>query len=79
MALFPALSLLAADFRMKVTDNGYVDTLGFSVILYQSTFHPIFVDQKNTAMEMILHGQRIATNGCAPGADARAVGPGGAA
>src|SRR5579883_2772079 len=52
-----------ADFSMKVTDNGYLDTQGFSVILYESTYHPIFVDQKNTAMEMILHGQRIATNG----------------
>jgi len=68
MALFPALCSFAADFTMKVTDNGYLDTQGFSVILYQSTFHPIFVDQKNTAMEMILRGQRIATNG-----DARLV------
>src|SRR5260370_34802226 len=60
------LSVLPAsgtDFTMKVTDNGYLDTQGFSVILYHSTYHPVFVDQKNTAMEMILHGQRIATNG----------------
>ena len=63
MALFPAISLIGADFNMKVTDSGYLDTQGFSVILYQSTYHPVFVDQKNTAMEMILHGQRIATNG----------------
>jgi hypothetical protein len=48
---------------MKVTDSGYLDTQGFSVILYHSTFDRTFVDQKNTAMEMILHGQRIATNG----------------
>ncbi|MGC4054929.1 MAG: cellulase N-terminal Ig-like domain-containing protein [Paludibaculum sp.] len=48
---------------MKVTESGYLDTQGFSVILYQSTFHPIFLDQKTTAMEMILHGHRIATNG----------------
>src|SRR5579859_6851297 len=41
----------------------YLDTQGFSVFLYDSTYHPVFVDQKNTAMEMILHGQRIATNG----------------
>ena len=40
-----------------------MDTQGFSVFLYDSTYHPVFVDQKNTAMEMILHGQRIATNG----------------
>lgn len=48
---------------MQVTDSGYLNTQGFSVMLYDSTFHPIFVDEKNTAMEMILHGERIATNG----------------
>jgi hypothetical protein len=62
-ALFSGLCLSGADVTMKVTDSGYLDTQGFSVILYHSTYHPIFVDQKNTAMEMILHGQRIATNG----------------
>src|SRR6266545_144118 len=56
-------SVSGADFPMKVTDNGYLDTQGFSVFLYDSRYHPVFVDQKNTAMEMILHGQRIATNG----------------
>jgi endoglucanase len=58
-----ASSAFAADFTMKVTDKNYLDTQGFSVFLYDSTYHPVFVDQKNTAMEMILHGQRIATNG----------------
>jgi endoglucanase len=62
-ALISASGLFAADFSMKVTDKNYLDTQGFSVFLYDSTYHPIFVDQKNTAMEMILHGQRIATNG----------------
>jgi len=56
-------SLFAADFAMKVNDKNYLDTQGFSVFLYDSTYHPVFVDQKNTAMEMILHGARIATNG----------------
>lgn len=54
---------LAADLDVRVNDKGYLDTRGFSVFLYDSTYHPVFVDQKNTAMEMILHGQRIATNG----------------
>ncbi len=58
-----SLPLLSADLPMRVTDSGYLNKQGFSVMLYDSTFHPIFVDQKNTAMEMILHGQRIATNG----------------
>src|ERR1700727_2218109 len=56
-------SLFAADLAMQVNDKAYLDTRGFSVFLYDSTYHPVFVDQKNTAMEMILHGQRIATNG----------------
>src|SRR2546421_10485592 len=56
-------SLSGADFAMKLTDKDYLDTRGFSVFLYDSTYHPVFVDQKNTAMEMIFHGQRIATNG----------------
>jgi hypothetical protein len=67
VCLLPVLtfspSLFGADFTMKVTDKNYLDTQGFSVFLYDSTYHPVFVDQKNTAMEMILHGARIATNG----------------
>src|SRR5438477_10346545 len=56
-------SLVGADFAMSVTDKNYLDTQGFSVFIYDSTYHPVLVDQKNTAMEMIFHGQRIATNG----------------
>lgn len=52
-----------AEMQMKVTDNGYLNAQGFSVMLYQNTYHPIFVDEKNAAMQMILHGRRIATNG----------------
>ena len=63
LALVSGPSLFAANFAMKVNDKNYLDTQGFSVFLYDSTYHPVFVDQKNTAMEMILHGQRIATNG----------------
>jgi len=62
-ALTSCPSLFGADFAIKVTDKNYLDTQGFSVFLYDSTYHPVFVDQKNTAMEMIFHGQRIATNG----------------
>jgi len=63
LALTVTSGAFAADFAMQVTDKNYLDTQGFSVFLYDSTYHPVFVDQKNTAMEMILHGQRIATNG----------------
>ncbi|WP_109486686.1 glycoside hydrolase family 9 protein [Occallatibacter savannae] len=63
LAVVSASSLYAAEVSMTVTDKNYLNTQGFSVFLYDSTYHPVFVDQKNTAMEMILHGQRIATNG----------------
>ena len=63
LVLSSGLSLLEAQVAMKVNEKDYLDTQGFSVFLYDSTYHPVFVDQKNTAMEMILHGQRIATNG----------------
>ncbi len=62
-ALLAALPALAADMQMKVADNGSLEARGFSVVLYQNTYHPIFVDEKNAAMQLILHGQRIATNG----------------
>jgi endoglucanase len=54
---------LSSDFMMQVTDSGYLNTQGFNVMLYDNTFHPIFVDEKNAAMQLILHGERIATDG----------------
>ena len=50
LALTSAPCLFAADFAMRVTDKNYLDTQGFSVFLYDSRYHPVFVDQKNTAM-----------------------------
>ena len=62
-ALLFALPASFAGAQMKVTDSGYLDTQGFSVMLYQNTYNPVFIDEKNAAMQLILHGQRIATNG----------------
>ena len=62
-ALLVALPASGAELKMKVNDSGYLDARGLSVILYQNTYHPVFVDEKNAALQMILHGQRIATNG----------------
>src|SRR6185437_17129250 len=40
-----------ADVKMEVVKNDYLGSQGFDVMLYDSTYHPVFVDQKNTAME----------------------------
>ena len=39
------------------------ETQGLSVITYQNLFHPVFRDQKLGGIEIILHGERIATDG----------------
>lgn len=57
------LSAFGADLTMKVTDTGYLRGRGVSVMLYNDVYSPIFFDQKDSAMQIILHGHRIATNG----------------
>jgi endoglucanase len=52
-----------AGLMMHVTDNGYLDAPGVSVMLYSDNYSPIFFDQKDSAMQIILHGHRIATDG----------------
>jgi len=54
-------ALLAADLHLNELD--YFDTQGLSVLAYQNTFHEVFRDQKLGGIEIILHGERIATGG----------------
>ena len=54
-------AVLAAELHLNERD--YFDTQGLSVLAYQNTFHPVFRDQKLGGIEMILHGERIATDG----------------
>lgn len=49
--------------ELKVNDRDYFETQGLSVLLYQNSFHPVFRDQKLSALEIILHDDRIATDG----------------
>lgn len=63
LALLGSATMSGGSLALQVTEGGYLDTQGFGVILYHSTFNRMFFDQKNTAMELILHGRRIATNG----------------
>ncbi|MHB1816086.1 MAG: hypothetical protein ACYCUE_14830, partial [Steroidobacteraceae bacterium] len=54
---------LAAGLRLSVTGTGYLRGRGVSVMLYNNTYSPVFFDQKDAGMQIILHGHRIATNG----------------
>jgi hypothetical protein len=53
--------LPAADLHLN--DLDYFETQGLSVLAYQNTFHEVFRDQKLGGIEIILHGERIATDG----------------
>lgn len=67
MSLLVAVSLSLAAFgaslQMKVTQSGYLRAPGVSIMLYDDNYSPVFFDQKDAAMQIILHGHRIATNG----------------
>jgi endoglucanase len=60
-AAFCGRSLTAADLHLNGLD--YFETQGLSVLAYQNTFHEVFRDQKLGGVEIILHGERFATDG----------------
>ena len=59
--LFLPVSIHASE--LHVNDKDYLETQGLSVLVYQNAFHPVFKDQKLSAIEIILHDDRIATDG----------------
>ncbi len=68
--LYSSLAILAVGVvistqasELKLNDKDYFDEQGLSVLVYQNKFHPVFKDEKISAIEIILHGERIATNG----------------
>jgi endoglucanase len=63
--LFVTVSAFGAEpgLALKVTAKGYLNARGVSIMLYDDAFSPIFFDQKDAGMQIILHGNRIATNG----------------
>ena len=61
IVLLGGARLPAADLRLNELD--YFETQGLSVLAYQNTFHEVFRDQKLGGVEIILHGERIASDG----------------
>ena len=48
---------------LHLTEHDVLETQGLSVLLFHNPYHRVFGDQKMNGMEIILHGQRIATSG----------------
>jgi endoglucanase len=48
---------------LQLTKQDVLETQGLSVLLFHNSYHGVFGDEKMSGMEIILHDQRIATNG----------------
>ena len=64
--LLVAASLSGADessSELRLTPQDALETHGLSVFLFHNSYHGVFGDEKMSGLEIILHDQRIATNG----------------
>jgi endoglucanase len=48
---------------LLLNDSQVFETEGLEILLYHNVIHGVFLDQKLSGLEIILHGERIATNG----------------
>lgn len=48
---------------LRLGPNDTLEMQGLSVIVHQNLFHPVFHDEKNAGIQIVLHGERIATDG----------------
>lgn len=48
---------------LRLSEHDTLEAHGLSVLLFHNSYHPVFGDQKMSGLEIILHDQRIATNG----------------
>ncbi len=63
LAALASLGARSSAADLHLNDLDYLDAQGVSVFVYQNQFHDVFRDQKLGGVEMILHGERIATDG----------------
>ncbi len=54
---------MASAAGLHLTDQDYFDRQGLSVLVHQNPFSTAFFDQKMSGIEIILHGERLATDG----------------
>jgi len=64
MAACSLLAISAAQAQTpQLSSDQTLEAPGLSVIVEQNHFSPIFFDEKNAGIQIILHGERIATDG----------------
>jgi hypothetical protein len=64
LATFFAIAVVAqSNSDLHLTQQDVLETHGLNVLLFHNSYHRVFGDQKMSGLEIILHDQRIATNG----------------
>ena len=63
LAALPAHAATTAPAGLVRSANDTLEEQGLSVLVHQNRFHPMFFDEKNAAIQIVLHGERIATDG----------------
>ena len=63
LLLFTTAATAQNNSGLHLTQNDVLEMHGLSVLLFHNSYHPVFGDQKMSGLEIILHDQRIATNG----------------
>ncbi len=58
-----ALAIAAQGQTLRLSPDQTLEAPGLSVIVEQNHFSPIFFDEKNAGIQIVLHGERIATDG----------------
>lgn len=58
-----AVSAQSSERPLVLTPAETLETQGLTVIVDQNKFSPIFFDEKNAGIQIVLHGDRIATDG----------------
>jgi hypothetical protein len=63
LLLATILATPVARAQLTRSANDTLEGRGLSVFIHQNRFHPIFFDEKNAAIQIVLHDLRIATDG----------------
>jgi len=58
-----ALGAPAARAELVRSADETLEEHGLSVFIHQNRFHPVFFDEKNAAIQIVLHDERVATDG----------------
>lgn len=59
---------------LQLTPQDALETHGLSVFVFHNSYHGVFGDEKMSGVEIVLHDERVATNGELPQPTRKSIG-----